>query len=85
MTLKNNICFIFLGGLIFLLDLFCNSTNPLVRKKAAELFAKIQADKLLGPRIRILLCKFLPAAFMDAMRDSHEAAVHMFEGEVINV
>lgn len=68
------------GGLIFLLDLFCNSTNPLVRKKAAELFAKIQADKLLGPRIRILLCKFLPAAFMDAMRDSHEAAVHMFEG-----
>lgn len=63
------------------MDLFCNSTNPIVRTKVAELFAKMQSDKLLGPRIRILLCKFLPSAFMDAMRDSSEAAVHMFEGE----
>ncbi|XP_071822188.1 dnaJ homolog subfamily C member 13-like isoform X2 [Apostichopus japonicus] len=68
------------GGLIYLLDLFCNSSNPMVRKKSAELFAKMQSDKLLGPRIKIILCKFLPSAFMDAMRDSNEAAVHMFEG-----
>ena len=69
------------GGLIYLLDLFCNSPNPNVRDKTAELLAKMQADKLMGPRIRILLCKFLPPIFMDAMRDSHEASIHMFEGK----
>ncbi|XP_072047448.1 dnaJ homolog subfamily C member 13-like isoform X2 [Amphiura filiformis] len=68
------------GGLIYLLDLFCNSPNPNVRDKTAELLAKMQTDKLMGPRIRILLCKFLPPIFMDAMRDSHEASIHMFEG-----
>ncbi|XP_041474110.1 dnaJ homolog subfamily C member 13-like isoform X1 [Lytechinus variegatus] len=67
------------GGLIYLLDLFCNSTNSEVREKTAELLAKMQSDKLVGPRIRILCCKFLPTAFMDAMRDSSEASVVMFE------
>ncbi|XP_033628714.1 dnaJ homolog subfamily C member 13-like isoform X2 [Asterias rubens] len=68
------------GGLVYVLDLFCNSPNPNVREKSAELFAKIQSDKLMGPRVRIILCKFLPAIFMDAMRDSAEASIHMFEG-----
>ena len=36
-------------------------------------------DKLVGPRVRIVLGKFLPYIFMDAMRDSPEAAVTMFE------
>ena len=69
------------GGLVYVLDLFCNSPNPNVREKSAELFAKIQSDKLMGPRVRIILCKFLPAIFMDAMRDSAEASIHMFEGK----
>lgn len=69
------------GGVLYLLDLFCNNTNPHVREKAAELFAKMLNDKLIGPRCRIVLSKFLPVIFMDAMRDSPEASVHMFEGE----
>ncbi|BFZ15550.1 hypothetical protein BsWGS_18589 [Bradybaena similaris] len=68
------------GCLIYLLDLFCNSTNPAIRGKTAELFAKMLSDKLVGPKVRILLNKFLPPIFMDAMRDSAEAAVNMFEG-----
>lgn len=68
------------GAIIYLLDLFCNSTNPAVREKSAELFAKLLNDKLIGPRVRIVLSKFLPVIFMDAMRDSPAAAVHMFEG-----
>ena len=66
--------------MIYLLDLFCNATNPSVREKTAELIAKMLADKLVGPKVRIILTKFLPAIFMDAMRDSAEASVHMFEG-----
>ncbi|KAK7507621.1 hypothetical protein BaRGS_00001556 [Batillaria attramentaria] len=68
------------GALIYLLDLFCNATNPAVREKTAELLAKMLADKLVGPKVRIILTKFLPGIFMDAMRDSAEASVHMFEG-----
>ncbi|XP_053811379.1 dnaJ homolog subfamily C member 13 isoform X1 [Vidua macroura] len=68
------------GALIYLLDMFCNSTHPQVRAQTAELFAKMTADKLVGPKVRIILMKFLPGVFMDAMRDNPEAAVHIFEG-----
>ncbi|XP_030062368.1 dnaJ homolog subfamily C member 13 isoform X1 [Microcaecilia unicolor] len=68
------------GALIYLLDMFCNSSHPQVRSQTAELFAKMTADKLVGPKVRITLMKFLPGVFMDAMRDSPEAAVHIFEG-----
>ena len=70
----------FTGALIYLLDLFCNSTNPQVRIRTAELFSKMMSDKLIGPKVRIVLSKFLPTIFMDAMRDSPDASVHMFEG-----
>ena len=65
---------------MYMLDLFCNATNPGIREQTAEMFAKMLSDKLVGPKIRILLTKFLPPIFMDAMRDSAEASVHMFEG-----
>ncbi|XP_056011194.1 dnaJ homolog subfamily C member 13-like isoform X2 [Ostrea edulis] len=68
------------GAPIYLLDLFANATNPNVREKTAELMAKMLSDKLVGPKVRIILSKFLPVIFMDAMRDSPEASVHMFEG-----
>ena len=68
------------GSPIYLLDLFANATNPNVREKTAELMAKMLSDKLVGPKVRIILSKFLPSIFMDAMRDSPEASVHMFEG-----
>ena len=70
-----------LGALIYLLHLFCNSQNPTVREETAALFAKMITDKLVGPKVRIVLCKFLPLIFMDAMRDNAEASVHMFESE----
>ncbi|XP_058039929.1 dnaJ homolog subfamily C member 13 isoform X4 [Ahaetulla prasina] len=68
------------SALIYLLDMFCNSTHPQVRSQTAELFAKMTTDKLVGPKVRIILMKFLPGVFMDAMRDNPEAAVHIFEG-----
>ena len=41
----------------------------------------MMSDKIIGPKVKIILSKFLPAIFMDAMRDSAEASVHMFEGK----
>lgn len=33
-----------------------------------------------GAQVRLILVRFLPGVFMDAMRDNAEAAVHIFEG-----
>lgn len=67
------------GAVIYLLDLFCNSSNPNVRQSCAELLAKMNLDKLVGPKVRLALSAFLPPIFADAMRDSPETAVTMFE------
>lgn len=80
----NNMC-IYVGALIYLLNLFCNSQNPSVREQTAALFAKMITDKLVGPKVRIVLSKFLPLIFMDAMRDSPEASVHMFESKTLSL
>eukprot|EP00039_Didymoeca_costata_P023981 m.8876 g.8876 ORF g.8876 m.8876 type:complete len:2271 (-) comp3968_c0_seq1:482-7294(-) len=68
------------GTLLYLLDMFCSSTNQIVREGTAALLAKIMNDKLRGPKVRIVLAKFLPNIFMDAMRDNPEASLSMFEG-----
>ena len=52
-----------------------------MRAKAAELFNKMMADKLVGPKVKITLSKFLPTIFMDAMRENTEVSVYMFEGK----
>ncbi|XP_019866686.2 dnaJ homolog subfamily C member 13 [Aethina tumida] len=67
------------GAVIYLLDLFCNSTNPSVRQTCAELLARMSLDKLVGPKVRLALGAFLPPIFADAMRESPETAVNMFE------
>lgn len=67
------------GAVIYLIDLFCNSTNPQVRESCAELLARMSADKLVGPKVRLALGAFLPPIFADAMRDNPQACVHMFE------
>lgn len=38
-------------------------------------------DKLSGPKVRITVCKFLPAVFLDAMIDSPSISVQMLESE----
>ena len=69
------------GALIYLLHLFCNSTSPDVREQTASLLGKMITDKLVGPKVRITLTKFLPLIFMDAMKDNAEASVTMFESK----
>lgn len=68
------------GATLYLLDLFCNSNIPTVREKAAELLARMAADKLVGPKVRLTVSHFLPTLFVDAMREASHTCVHMFEG-----
>ncbi|XP_069681979.1 dnaJ homolog subfamily C member 13 isoform X2 [Periplaneta americana] len=68
------------GAVLYLLDLFCNSSVPTVREKTAELLARMGADKLVGPKVRLTVGRFLPPVFADAMRDAPQTCVHMFEG-----
>uniref|UniRef100_A0AAR5P1B7 J domain-containing protein n=2 Tax=Dendroctonus ponderosae TaxID=77166 RepID=A0AAR5P1B7_DENPD len=67
------------GAVLYLLNLFCNSTVSAVRQSAAELLARMILDKLVGPKIRIATEVFLPPIFLDAMRDSPETSMHMLE------
>ncbi|KAM7345045.1 receptor mediated endocytosis 8 isoform 2-T2 [Cochliomyia hominivorax] len=67
------------GAVIYLLDMFCNSRNPLIREMCAEIIAKMTADRLSGPKVRITISKFLPALFVDAMIESPQTSVQLFE------
>ena len=68
------------GAALYLLSLYANSSNFEVREKSAELLSKMTSDKLNGPRIKLLLSKFLPLLFIDAMKDSPQTSVHLFDG-----
>ena len=37
------------------------------------------SDKLVGPKVRLVLLKFLPSLFVEALSDSCETAIHMFD------
>lgn len=67
------------GAVIYVLDLFCNSSNTQIREAAAELLAKMSSDKLAGPKVKLDLSKFLPRLFSEAIRDAPKQCVHMFE------
>ena len=42
------------GGLLYLLNIFANGQLSNTRQKCAELLAKLLAEKLTGPRIRLV-------------------------------
>lgn len=67
------------GAVVYVLDLFCNSSNVQTREAAAELLAKMSSDKLAGPKVKLDLSKFLPRLFSEAIRDAPKQCVHMFE------
>ena len=56
------------GGVITLVYLFCNAQDQTVREKSADVLCKMSGDKLMGPKVRIALSKFLPEVFLDAMK-----------------
>ena len=51
------------------------------REKSAEVLSKMVMDKLVGPKVRICVTRFLPTIFLDAMKQSPEAAVSMLDSE----
>ena len=69
------------AAVLFLLDIFCNCETPGFRERAAEVITKMVTDKLVGPKVRICVTKFLPTIFVDAMKQNPEAAVAMLDSE----
>ena len=72
------------GGLVYMLEVFISNPSAEIRTLTAELLSRMLADKLHGPRVRILLGKFLPAVFADAIRDAPESAIHLFDNDQEN-
>jgi DnaJ family protein C protein 13 len=67
------------GGLLYLLDIFTNGQNSNLREYAANVLSKLMNDRLHGPRIRLQLIKYLPNLVVDAMRESCETSIQLFE------
>jgi DnaJ family protein C protein 13 len=67
------------GGLLYLLDIFVNGQNSNLREYAANVLSKIMNDRLHGPRVRLQLIKYLPNLVIDAMRESSETSIQLFE------
>lgn len=68
------------GGLMYILSILClTNSDQGQRLQSAELLAKLQADKLTGPRWTRFIIKFLPEIFADALRDSPNTALQMFD------
>ncbi|CAH0774017.1 unnamed protein product [Bemisia tabaci] len=72
------------GGYLYLLNILCNSNDVNIRIKVAELFGRLCSDKLSGPRIRLTLGQFLPAAICDAMRDAPPSCIQLLESNQEN-
>lgn len=68
------------GGLLYILSILCcTQSDPCERLLSAELLTKLQSDKLTGPRWTRFINKFLPPIFADALRDSPNTAIIMFD------
>lgn len=50
--------FKFIGAVIYLLELFCNSRNPQIREICAEILGKMTGDKLSGPKVNFFFVYF---------------------------
>lgn len=72
------------GGYIYLLDLLCNSTSLEVRLKTTELFSRLLADKLSGPRVRLALGHFLPPSICETLKDSRGSVLPLLDSNQEN-
>lgn len=72
------------GGLVYLVDLFCNCTDLDVRLRSADLMARITADKLSGFQASLVLNRFLPMIIVDAMKNSTKDALNLFDNNQEN-
>jgi DnaJ family protein C protein 13 len=74
------------GAVLYLLEQFCVGGGAATqqRERCAELLGKMAADKLVGPKVRLQLGRFLPPLFIDAMTDSTSGAVQLFDASQEN-
>ncbi|KAH3758193.1 dnaJ protein subfamily C member 13 [Pelomyxa schiedti] len=71
------------GGILYLLRAFCAATDRggdnSARVQAALTIAKMTVDQVQGSRSMLALLKFIPSAFITAMKQDGETAVHIFD------
>jgi len=69
------------GAVLYLLILFCNTENAEeVRGRTAELISRLSADRLSGPRAKLVLSRLLPAALADLVLASPRMAAGVYDG-----
>jgi DnaJ family protein C protein 13 len=72
------------GGLVYLVDLFCNCTDETIRLRSSDLMARVTVDKLSGFQATLILNRFLPMIIVDAMKNSAKDAIGLFDNNQEN-
>lgn len=72
------------GGLVYLVDIFCNCSDPDIRIKSADLMSNIMADELSGLKASIILNRFLPKIIIDAIKKSPKDSLSMIDNNQEN-
>ncbi|GET90826.1 endosomal trafficking protein RME-8, putative [Leishmania tarentolae] len=67
------------GLYIFLLSLYATSPTEKVREECCRCLAKGYEDRLVGPQLFIRSSKYLPAAFLEMMKDNVKQACGMLD------
>ncbi|KAG5472440.1 hypothetical protein LSCM1_03839 [Leishmania martiniquensis] len=67
------------GLYIFLLSLFATSPQESVREECCRCLAKGYDDRLVGPQLFLRSSRYLPAAFLEMMKDNVKQACRMLD------
>lgn len=67
--------------MLYLLCLFVNSENSEeVRGRTAELISRLSADRLSGPRVKLVLSRLLPASLADLIIATPRMTMGVYDG-----
>ncbi|KAK7201103.1 endosomal trafficking protein RME-8 [Novymonas esmeraldas] len=67
------------GIYVFLLSLYATTPRESVREECCRCLAKGFADRLVGPQLFLRCSKYLPAAFLEMMKDNVKQACRMLD------
>ncbi|VDP44031.1 unnamed protein product [Schistosoma margrebowiei] len=73
--------FIYAGGLIYLMEIICQSSQQQTRHATVDLISHCLINKQFGRRIQAIMNQYLPSVFVDTLRDQPETFLALFDAD----
>lgn len=74
--------FIYAGGLIYLMEIICQSSQQQIRYATVDLISHCLINKQFGRRIQAIMNQYLPNVFVDTLKDQPETFLALFDGKL---